>query len=461
MKFSGRQNIILLATLGIEGCWLYAIMALLNDKVAGGLLSTIWLFSLYPISCIFNRALLRLRLPEIAVRYINIVVWAVAALLMVKFQLFSQMSLSDTAWLNSIGEAFTRILHAFRPELLILASSALLWWLGRRMSYLKTTFTISVAEFQFGLVILALFLFASAQLGTGLGHALPVSLAFFLFSLVSMAVSHAQDGAWLWGLQRGHWSGLLILSIILVIALGFVISAIVTPDFIQLILDAIKWVWRLITKVLEYLASLLPEPGPVEPLPDMEMMPAGEPETPGPWFSIPEIIRNGLQLGWAILFGGMIIFAMWRVLSHVFGRLRRPSKGYETESLRGALKEDLLNLLRRILRLLGGIRLWSGLKKRTSSIPPEIASVREIYRQVLRWAAAGGYPRGLSQTPYEYLGILQNLVPEAVTDLDLITQHYVNTRYGLYKPAESDLHQLKQSWHNIKSHHLKRQDSRK
>ncbi|GAI27181.1 unnamed protein product, partial [marine sediment metagenome] len=96
---------------------------------------------------------------------------------------------------------------------------------------------------------------------------------------------------------------------------------------------------------------------------------------------------------------------------------------------------------------------------RTRAVLPEIASVRQIYRQLLRWTAAGGYPRHISQTPYEYLYALAHLLPDVQGDLDLITQQYVKVRYGALLPTEDELHQLRQSWHRVKQNQLKQSKS--
>jgi len=85
-------------------------------------------------------------------------------------------------------------------------------------------------------------------------------------------------------------------------------------------------------------------------------------------------------------------------------------------------------------------------------------SVRQIYRQLLRWASSGGYPRHQSQTPYEYFYTLAGLLPEAQAELDLITQQYVRTRYGASPPAEIKLQELRQSWHKVRRSRLKQME---
>jgi hypothetical protein len=459
MKLNWKNSLLSLTILGMEGSWLYMLIAILNGVSSGGQLSIIGLLAIYPISFVFNRLLRSLKLPLVPQRILNVVAWAAAMVLTIKLQLFSQSSFLDTTWLMAFPLAVTRILTTFQPAMLILLCSIVTWWLGRRVANLNITFTIAVGEFQFGLILLVLLFFSTTQLKLGMDRSLPISLTFLFFSLVGMSVSHAQEGAgWIRGTRRSHWTGLLIISICLVVLIGFIISLIVMPDFINLIISTAKWLLAMFNKLLLYLASLFPPAGPAEPLPiDDPMKQNPPPANPLKMFVIPEIVRKGIQYGWIILFGGMVLFALWRVTTYILSKLRRVKDiGEETETLRGAFKEDLLNLLRDIIAAIRKIPSLLHLRKKAIPIPPEIASIRGIYRKMLRWAAYNGYPRSPSQTPHEYLGMLVNLVPEAGGDLNLITQHYISARYGVFIPQENELNQMKQCWRNIKRYRLKR-----
>lgn len=63
MKQDWHKGILYVAAIGIEGCWLYALMALLNKQVADERLSIFGILLLYLISLGLNRVLLRLRWP--------------------------------------------------------------------------------------------------------------------------------------------------------------------------------------------------------------------------------------------------------------------------------------------------------------------------------------------------------------------------------------------------------------
>ena len=458
MKRDWRHGILYVTTIGMGGCWLYALMALLNKQVADGGLSIIGILLLYPLAFVFNTLLQWLGWHRVCTRSISWLAWVVGMLLIVKVQLFSNSAISDTTWLLAVPQAIAEVIYTFKPELLILLSTGVIWWLGRRLSYLKVNFASLVSEFQFGLFMLAIVLLVTSLLGVNLGNSVFTALGFFFFALLGISVAHALEGtSWLSGLYQGQWSGLLLVSISLILILGLLVSLVVTPDLLQLFLMAVKWLWGLIMKVIVLLVSLFPAPEPAE-LPPAMPMPAMEPSEEFKLWTMPESVRSGLRIGWIVMVSGLVLFALWRVSSDIFGWLRRRLAGMagaEFEPLPGAFRADFLGLLRRILLRLLRLKPPFRLVGRMGPVVPEIASVRQIYRQFLRWATAGGHPRHISQTPHEYLYGLLYLLPEVHDDLDLITQQYVRTRYGAALPTEYELNQLSQSWHRVRQYRLK------
>ena len=462
MKLDWRQGILYFTAMGMEGCWLYALMALLNRKVADDGISVVGILILYPVAFFFNKLLGQLRWPRVCILSVSWLGWVVGMLLIVKAQLFAGQPLSDTAWLLSIPQSIAQVIYTFRPELLILVSTGVIWWLSRRLASRVANFPVMVSEFQFGLFILVIAFFVTSQLRVELTNPVPVALAFFLFALLGTSVAHALEGtSWLSGLYQGHWSGLLLVSIGVILLLGLLITWVVTPDLLHLLWAAIKWawglIWGLIMKVVAFLASLFPQSEPAE-LPPMPGMPATEPDG-GFRLTMPEWLRSGLRLSWTILMAGFILLTMWRISSDIFRWLRRKlasMAGAEFEPMPGAFKADLLSLLKRILFKLLGLRLPFHLRQKEMVLPPEVASVRQIYRQLLRWAAAAGYPRRVSQTPHEYYCTLAGLLPEASKELNLVTQQYVRARYGAFLSARDELNELSQVWHRVKQTRLKR-----
>ncbi len=457
MKLDWRRAITYITTAGMEGCWLYSIAALLNIKVADGRLSIPALMLVYVVSFVFNRLLLRRRWLNVLLVSINVLAWAVAMLLMLKTQFYAGVPWTDTTWLVAMPQAIADLIYTFKPELLVLLGSGAAWFLGRRLAHIEPDFAISVAEFQFGLAILVMMFFTASQLTPENAGSVPLALVFFLFGLVGISITHARDSTgWLSGLQRHRWSGLLVITIVIVILLGLLIGWLVTPDLLQTILNGVNWLWDQFLRVLEFLLSLLPKPEPGE-MPPITPLPGGGGggEKEEKLWVLPETVQAVLRIMFNVIIIGLTLMALWRISSQIIGWLRRrsASQDAEVESLHGAFKDDLLALLKGLLYWpLALFRLFLALfgLKKSRPVLPEIASVRQVYRQLLKWASSHGHPRDMAQTPHEYLDTLLGLLPQARADLEFVTSQYVSIRYCSLVPTEDELEELKQSWHRIK-----------
>ncbi len=450
------NTVILIVIMGMELSWLYALLSAANKSVSD-LLSIPLLLSTLLISAVISKALSYLHWPKPLTTILSWIIWPAAMLLMIKFQLFREAAFTDTAWLTAIPHAFSRIFNSFEPALLVLISTAALWWLGRRLAYMKPDFSSAVTEFQFGMVILITTIFTAYMLDLDQSSSLPVTLIFFSLGLFGISVSHAQGSNWLNSGREGHWTGILLFSIGIILAAGIIISLIFTQDLVQLILDILKWIWGLIDKLMGLIASLFPEQSPPSPPPGMEM-PAVPPSEDTEVFRLPEWLTGGARLIWTISVTAFLLFAIWRISSQIFRWMRnRASRGSaEVESLKGAFKIDLLNWLKRLLSRIPGIKFRMPHKAGNRDLPPEIASVRQLYSELLRWGAEKGHSRRKSQTPNEYREELGQLIPENQDGLSFITHQYIHARYGSASPTEEDLSRLKQDWQRIKKSGLKR-----
>jgi len=247
MKLDWRRGIIYSSSLGMGACWLYAFVLLLDKQAAGGSLPAGWLLAVLPVSFAVNFWLGRLRWRRIVPLAVSWVVWLVVMLLMVKTQMFGSMAWSDPAWLLSLPRAVAGVLGGFRPELLIVICSAVIWWVGRHLAYMKAGFSALVSEFQFGIVLLVIAFFIGYQLKIEIDHSVYVALLFFFFALLGISISHALEGSsWLSGLYQGHWLGLLLVSIGMVLVIGLLVSSFITPDLLQRLLAVLKWLWALV-----------------------------------------------------------------------------------------------------------------------------------------------------------------------------------------------------------------------
>ncbi len=440
-------------------CWLYALLSLLNTSAANGQLPVLLLLFVHPVAFGFNKLIQRLAWHKVYFTILNWLVWAIVMLIIVKTQVFADMAWTNPSWILALPAAVPKLIYTFKPELIILISSALLWWLGKWLASRNANFTTAIVEFQFGVVILVVFFLIASALKADLADALPITLTFFCFALLGAAIAHAQgDKSWLSGANRLQWSGLLFGSIVMVLLLGIVISLVISPDLLQLAIDGLKWLGRLAMKILAFIASLFPMQEPSAMLPPAANMPTMEPREEIILWHIPESVRSWLSIGVGILWSGLTFVALWQISSQIYRWLqtRLSTTGAETEPLKGAFIADLAGWLKRILHSLSGLKLLSRLFRRDRAFPPEAISVHQIYRRLLRWGAAGGYARHTAQTPNEYLRTLMDIIPQAQEDLSFITQHYVSTRYGNSIPGATELLDLRQSWKRVKQNRFKK-----
>jgi hypothetical protein len=170
-------------------------------------------------------------------------------------------------------------------------------------------------------------------------------------------------------------------------------------------------------------------------------------------------VRKGLRFGWSVLMIGVLLVFLWRISEQIFTWLRTrfgSTGNAEYESLSGAFWTDIQSLFQRIFRWILKIMRWPTLlRKRKMAEPKEITSIRQLYQQLLRWAAKAGLPKPVFQTAYEYLDVLQEKMPAYRDTLQYVTGKYVSARYGHVTPSVEELDQLKQSWHHLKHQHLK------
>lgn len=82
---------------------------------------------------------------------------------------------------------------------------------------------------------------------------------------------------------------------------------------------------------------------------------------------------------------------------------------------------------------------WSMTARASRAGEPDPADIREIYRRLLRWAAARGHRRQPATTPRELWRQISTAVPRASNAFALITANYERARYGDLEATGPDL----------------------
>jgi hypothetical protein len=445
----------------MEACWMVGGLWLLEARAAPDALPVLRLLLGLPLAFTLWRFTRALSPPlRLSAGIAGGVVWA---LLLIAFSTFPPDILPEPAWVaGPISRLFQRQ-GAPNPIQLTALAAVATWVGGLRLAAVRFGFDRLLSEFQFGLPILLLIFFCTAQWDAALPAPAALAFAFFAFFLLGMATARGADaGGWLQGPARTRWLIALVCNAALVLAVGLLLTAAVTPEALKIVLDALQALWDAmvdwVVRFIAFLARLIPQP-------EIKPYPAGggagsaprDPSAVADLLQIPDYVRRIaafiVAAFWVVLFG----VCLWRMASQVAAWLRRQMNdpdGAEVETLRGAWRQDLRRLLRRVLRRMRGWFAWLGyaLGRRGAAdpLPEEAAAVRRLYRRLLAWSAAGGCPRRRHQTPHEFLGRLCERLPEARAKLALITDHYTEVRYGGRRPGGDIVKLLESTWQDVR-----------
>jgi hypothetical protein len=452
-----RTIAIYLAVIGMELCCLFAVLQVANQTVnnrlapAGLLTILILSFVVFKILCHL------IQFKRLATMLGWIIFWPLVTLCTIKFQLFWQTPVRDTVWLKSIPLAFSKILTSFEPALLIIICTVLLWWLGERLAAKKLDFPATISEFQFGLIVLVLIYSLAYVLEPDIHTALPATLIFFFCGLVGISISHDTVHGWFNTPGQWHWSVMLIFSIGLILLAGLVVSIIISPEFIQILIQALKWLWVTFEKFMQWLASLFPSSSLTEQsIPGMEI-PGGVIPEKTHEFHIPDWLISGFKIGWSIMIVSLILLAIWRISSQILAWMRRitGSSSGETESLKVNFWLDWINWLKRLFSSLFRNKLRDEYFN-NQDITSEASAIRRIYAQWLRRMASAGYPRRKEQTPLEYQAGAEGLLVGQKEAVRAITCEYIQVRYGGSTPSLQEIEGMKNQWSILRKTNLKR-----
>jgi len=149
-----------------------------------------------------------------------------------------------------------------------------------------------------------------------------------------------------------------------------------------------------------------------------------------------------------ILIFVLIVFMLLAFIWFLFFA-RRDTKdptGDERESLGtaevvGGLRNALRNSWRKLADTLGIFRQYGLGRDFLIAL-----TIRRIYARMEKLSEKRGYPRAVSQTPYEYRRDLYQAFPGLNQDIQLITEAYIAVRYGEVPEDPRDLAAVRAAW---------------
>lgn len=166
------------------------------------------------------------------------------------------------------------------------------------------------------------------------------------------------------------------------------------------------------------------------------------------------ILMRVLSFLRAFFLWGMILLVGVGVITWIVGRFWRDqvySQGKEDQQsiLSG---NEVWRLLRKyfqrmITNLWEGARATFDIKKRIRT--RAAIRIRQIYADLLDLGEQLQCVRRDTQTPLEYLPILQNCLKEVDNDLELITHAYIRVRYGQFPENKSEVEMIEVAWRNV------------
>ena len=333
----------------------------------------------------------------------------------------------------------------------------LLVWRGLRLSKLRIDSDAAVASLRFGVVMLLVYgLFRGIQ--PTLSTMMPVFL-FLAFSLGSIGIWHMID---LFQSRGGYAPFVAMPWWVFIITLGFVVAfgGVVVGAVLERPVEWISWGMMALVAipmvlmaflfggiVLLFISWLIPLLGnaPAVPLPDI----VGGEQLP----KLVEQLIEGVETGnnWSILdrlLPGLALAAILILLALVVIEMRSPGTLLLPIRVEGGVEERL-----RLSRLVNNLRRA---RRRPRSISrgsrQHIANrIRAIYQQLLDLAEALEHPRPPAVTPLEFLPTLVGLFPEHTEAVGLLTQAYIQVRYGEIPEDPEVIARVERAWQEVAS----------
>lgn len=474
----------------LRACWLWPWLQMLHRWLApsqpGPLLSLAWVIGLQAGGIAAARLTLARRAPDardsLARERLAVAVLGVVGISLALWWNLQRASypLGDLRWLGALAMSLTHWGDEMPAAFIALVAGAYLWLRGVMDGARPLLYDDVWGTFAAGFVALLLLLLLGRVTGDDIPTGIEGSvLALFAVGMMALALA-SLDLARGIGRQRGqlplpinrYWLVSVVVVVAGLLALGLLLSLIFAPAVVARamgwtawLLQAIGWVLYAVFVAVVYLVFLVLEPliywlrgrlaataeRPPLQLPNFQ----GQLEeiTPGTPVALPAAYTEALRWGGLALLILVIGVAFALALRRL---LPPPEEGVEeTRELilsRQLLEEQLAQLWQGWLR-----RLRRGSARRLSpflSLEGEASGrqvVRAIYQALLAAAQARGHPRPRQRTPSEYQHDLASTWPEAGPALDIVTDGYVQARYGEDPPPESQVEQVRRAWEEVRT----------
>jgi len=426
---------------------------------------TIWLLLLMLIPFNLSRISSILEIPVQRQQILMALALFATVLLTWRLLVYPNYDLLDFGW---IGEMFGHIAESGNPyrsrELGLFALVVICWWRGISLVGRRIDVHDTGLRLRFGVLLMAVFVAGIA--GTMLSWSVTPFILLFLFSALMAVVLTRVEQLEL--NRSGHsfpmgprWMIVVIGTAALLTFLTGIITGYISGETVMEVVGWLGPIWLAFTfmaavvasmvsyllvpviALLEWLIGLLPFDfsAPIEPLADFGLdsgLPTVQPEVLTE--QAPQLFETSQRL-LPILIMIFIILLVSLALGRLFKIARRAAEPEATSisPTDGLAGLESVGFARRFLDRLGFIRRWRS-----------ATSIRRIYQAMNETAADHGYPRGHSETPYEYLATLSEAWPNYEENSVLITEAYIRVRYGEIPETKEEMDRITLAWGELR-----------
>ncbi len=413
------------------------------------------------------RLMSALNVPPPRQQILNAVALTLTILLSIRTLIYAPQSLWDLSWLAdffaNVGESGNSL---WLRDVAVFFLVVIMWQRGLRL--VARQFHIEQIGFRLRLgVIVAPFAIGLNQFSLG-WNMTPFILLFFLAGLMALALIRAEEleqtRSGLSASLSPRWLGLIFIAGLFVVAAAGTLAALISGESLPavvgwlapllsafafgglIVFSTLIYLSRplqlLLNQFIDWLARWLQqlfaknwlEPQ-IQPAPDFSD-PLVTPSATDAIEIITAPSANARLI--AILLMVAVVLAVSLFVRRLFRQAAFAARSGEMIDERIVDEGETPGLGQRLLQRLGLWRRWRA-----------AASVRRIYRQMLQAAAASGYPRGESETPFEFLPTLAQMWPENTDDAQRITDAFVKVRYGELPETEAELAALTDAWKRL------------
>ncbi len=401
-------------------------------------------------------------------RRVLVVALIVTLLLSWRILLYDISSPFDLSWLrlflSSFGEGgnllWTRDLSVFLITIFI-------WWRGIRLAVRHPEINnIGLRLRLGGLIFLPLIVwFSSAFLEISV---VPFVLLFFLAALTAVSLVRAEnieeERTGTAATLNVRWFAVVFGAALMIIVTAGILASLVSGDSLFVVMAWLSPLWRalqfsatvagvtlfemtypafeLLAVLVQFLANILGAllgqvSAGLRAANFFQQLPTPDLGTPTATVDVSGTGVADKMITAIIMLGLIVIIAL--ALARAYRQATFAARESDSSrTIRG--DDDEPGLGRRVLGRLGLFRGWRA-----------AASVRRIYRIMCRAAAAAGFPRLGTETPYEFLPTLARVWPDYTAETRTITEAFIRVRYGEVPESAEELAIIQSAWHTLET----------